>query len=827
VIEQVAQILGHDKIVAAGSETLLAKATKLLLAGESGCGKTSIAASIVSRLAHTHHVLTLCADEERQSQSYYVFHQLRRNDQNAQRLNQALEIGREFVYEEIPFAKPFQSLVNLISSLHNQETLRVIATESDHVSEGVIDLFSAMTKSRPLLLFIDDIQYLDAPSSRLLLKLMKKGRDWPHPIKILATLNNTAIERNPLSEQQAKLIGFLSPVTHVHKCRQSQFGALLNAFGLQGPIASQDLKMLFDCSGAHLEIVRTFVEDANLQGISSKALFAGQTEALVTLLHRYLTETGFYGSGAEVILAAAAICGQNIVEEEVVCITGAELSEVKRSIAAAMRWKLLEEEMGVPRFRHEITRHYFENSRRSERSGLHGTYAKCLQKMRPAEFGLHFTHLKKAGLIHEAGTAYCLWAIRAAVMHATMDLPTLDWSSPPWHEVEYLGSALNDVLKAIDIYREGQYEIAYKHLSAIVEAVPDEILAERDGLMAMCLLQSLVQEDRTAAAALLEPWRDQLQDASDTWVRLMMSLMFAQVQLGLFTEARQLEREVLRRLERFRRRDEGVRHLLNRFQAASCMLHASEIAIRRTERLIEELEKLPPGEGYLESNTHFVALSNASGLELAAGNYQKSVDYAERALTLRGNAPSRRFQSFAPALSNLLVAHALAHPSQVENLVSIYEHTFELRPEDEDSILFRNNQAGILIAAGRLEQANALLTEDYLSMKNTPHCDGYFFYFTTQNLALSEYLAGATERAMALLDEARKREGDLLPDCTSYLIQRHLYVRAIWESNPKLTLLEQNSLLTDMAEQQGKVGPSWSFFGRLPLFTSIEIWSLM
>ncbi|AJD52965.1 MAG: ATP-binding protein [Rhodospirillales bacterium] len=827
VNEQVAHVLEHDKIATAGAESLQAGATKLLLAGESGCGKTSVATSIFSRLSETHHVLTFFADEERQTQSYYVFHQLKRNDLNARRLSRALEIGREWVYEEVPFAKQLHSLVDLVSSLRQQETLDVIAKEVDDVAEGVINLLSAMSKSRPLLLFVDDLQYLDAQSSRLLLRLLKKGRNWPNQVKILATLNNTAIENHPLPVPQAKLMRELFPQIHVPKCHRDQFGALLQAFGLKSPIATHELNMLYDCSGAHLEIVRTFIEDANLRGISTTSLPIETTDALVTILQRYLTESGFSGSDSETILAAAAICGQNIVAEEVACVSGADLPEVARSIETAMRWKLLEENLGGPRFRHEITRHYFERNHHSDRLRLHATYARCLQKMRPAEFGLHFNHLRKAGLIHDAGVAYCLWTIRSAVMHTVADLPELDWSAPSWQRAQYLGRTLNEILKAIDLYREGQYELARKQLLVIDDAVPDQLMAERDGLMAMCLLQSLEQADRARAATLLEPWRDKLQQASDTWVRLMISLMFAQIQLSQFSEARQLEREVLRRLQKYRLHDEGVRHLLNRFRAASCMLHAHEIALPRTERLIEEMENLPVGERYIENNTYFVALTNASSLELTAGNYEKSAKYAERGLKLRGTAPTSKFQSFVPALSNLLVAHALARPSQIENIVSVYESTGKIKPEDEDNLLYRNNQASVLIMAGRFKQAKEMLTEDYLSMKVMPDCDGYFFFFTTQNLALTEYLTGNLENAISLLDESSEREDDLLPDCISYLVQRTRYIRDIWESNAKLTLSEQNGLLTDKANVKGRIGPCWPFYGRLPLFTPIEIWSLM
>lgn len=808
LLEQASKVFIHER------------PTFLLIKGPSGSGKSRLAEVIAKQFENASagdRALVLSGDSGREEEDYYTLESLKKTS----RFRETIAKASAGVVSDVLGGSAELALRQLF---HFSQ--KVDSDGVDRSTAGLIDLISTLSANNRILLVLDDFQFFDRASLQMIQRLAREAAspEWSgYKLRVLATIN-TSIKPAHKSAM-AGALNYFATLGELEYCSRPDLPILMKALGLKSSPTDDELDRLHVCTSGHLEVLRTFVSEDNLSALLEEHRTPNSPleffrDMMASLLADHLGDS--VGS-VRTVLAAASVIGEQSAAREVSCVTSLSVEEVETAAALARQMKVLTDEEASIRFRHQIIWQYFSEGASRSRLVFHSKYAWCLRSIKPSHYMSRAKH-------HVAAKQYELAAI-AAIHHTIQqqesrqqhDTSTVDWRTPPWSGLRHLATYERTILAAYRACHEGNYALAIETAESIDDGYPESLRAERDLLIAKFALHHLDLRHRQRSVDVLLPWVDVLGDDRDVWARLMAVAVFAHVQLGRFEEAERLERKMFLILAPNINHDKAIHGILNRVKSYSNMHRNPEGAKRRIEAVVDYYRESGLDKRLEFANDFMISLTNLSAVELELGNYGSCAHNAKEALGLIQSVKVGHLQSPRPAANNLLIAEFLSGDAQPLRLATKLEEVMWWRSGSDD-LLMRNNIASALMYAGALDDAERALEHLIDDIRRIDGCDDYYAFFPTSNLAVMKIIRGDWQGGRDLLDSAAQMMATMPPGCTPQLAKQQQALRAIaLEQVPLASALELDSKIR-AKDGIGAGADGWRFWGRGPLFSSLEIW---
>lgn len=814
----VAKVLGHDELSVTLARQIKSPGShRLILQGKSGTGKSAISEAVARECeASGMYVLVLRGDRGRLDYRYHPLDGLRFRTRATDLVLGGLGTVWEAIGEFRPGTKTLEKAVKVALTASDRYLGAPKSVVGDHVCEAFINGLQRVGKKKDLLLVLDDVQYFDVDSAILLERTIREFSKYPGLAAKLSILVNRNTD-HPLPEPGGAILRTFSAPRTIESCPRSRFPELLQAFGLHSLPDAATLDILFDCSGGNLEVVRALsaemFKDRQLQAANETELFR---EVLGRTLERALRADDPLLS----ILSIASIAGTGISRDEVACLTGHSKEDLADAFKRAKDLALVDETASFFRFRHEATWHFFWGKVAAKERDAHARYAKCLTTLRPSSYGEHQTHLLAANL-HEEAVIAGAQAILQQARHRPLPLNAHVALMSSWRGHETVSEATSDILSAMDLVRAGRIGDALTILEAISEAAPTALLAERDFVRATAYLKRPSRNAIERALSILTAWDDSLADDHlEVWSRLKSTATFAFVQAAKFDDASKARQILFRKLARPAALDETIKRSILRWELNANMLLEPEAANRQIERATGSLLKLSDEGTTASPADAFIGLTNLSSSELALSRFERASGVAAQAIELKREAGFEIAASRIPALSNLLVSEHLSGRMTPVACAKRFLDTVGQVPDDEDFLLLASNCLASLIDAEDLVEAKRLV-QHITGVTIIEDCEDYVRYFWQSNIATLELMQGHPTAAIEIMDAIAECLQSFPPGDRRALTARHKVIAdALFEGS-----VSPQGLNELLRKQPPGGGPTWSFFGRLALYTPIEIWA--
>lgn len=820
MVVSAAQVLGHDKLTDEIHIDLInGRVRRLLLAGPSGCGKSWIAERVAQKCEETgFHAIRLTGDKGRHASPYHPLQALRFSTKTKEFISRTYRVVREALTDFQPGVKTVQAALDEAFAAGDQLFGVPRTAAGDHVVEAFVDSVRRLISEVPVLIILDDIQYFDPDSCLLVDKLLRRfsgSEPENRQLKLIATQNTDQPVR---SEAGDILRGFFRE-RRIPLCTREAFPDLLGAFGLTRSLNKHELDVIFDCCGGHLEVVRAISEDLGdggaLDGRSTDELFrAAMSRRLDSVL-----------SGDDQLLSLleiVAVAGTQIHREEVACLADLTPERVGDILSRGKSLSIVDAAASSLRFRHEITWRYFLDRLGPSEKEAHARYARCLSRIRPSAYRARYEHLLAADRLEDAAVAAAQALLQEARIHGTDTLRLAEIETAWWSDRGYLATALREMLAATAEIRRHHLDQAVVRLDGLGDALPDQLLGERDVLLSTALVKTLDQRSLARAAEVLSHWEDSLIQDLDLWARQKSALVLAYVQLGRFEHATRIRRDLFRKLAPSVSLDPGVARQLHRWELNANMLLEMEAANRQISRACEAMLAMAAQGAVISSSDIFVALTNLSASELTLGRYVRACNLATQGIQLARQKLVDNWASGAPICNNLIVAGLLAGQLTAAESLREMQQLLDRSGEDDDRLLIAANCAAAALYAGDLTAAERALSWALALMERMDGCEPYTRYFINANRAVLLSLQGNRPRAAELMTSVEPLIVSFPPGDRQALGRRH---RLVFDAcQTAITRVEQIDEYLRAHDARGP-GPNWAFFGRAPLFTAIELWA--
>jgi hypothetical protein len=714
-------------------------------------------------------------------------------------------------------------LVGSVTSYLVEEVLnhrkRRLAREALVLTEQEQDLLfviQATAQRKRLLLTLDHPEVWDGASWSLLALILSERLDELYP-----ALADAVILVGASKETPARIRSIVTPerLTElpIRLLEHDQLPVALTTFGL-GALNRTDVALLYEITNGRLDLLHDIGQhfrESDLTGFS-----AGWSDFYTRLVKRRLLGLREHLRELEDTLTAAAVIGRTFTLGDIACLTGFAIDSVTATLRLATSEHFVSSIGDMTRFESAELHRYFHRAGEGEHARYHAKFAECLRAMRPGDYGHRVHHLRLAGNIEDAQTCYALAALAARREYRPPPDPGDLEASLGWNEIRRY---LDAMLSAFEAYEDQQISNGLSILDGLETFLPDVLIAERDYLEAMLLLAAPSVDGYDRARALLEQWNRLEGREGELWTRIAQSLIVAQVQTGHIEEARRLEAEITANYWRRRHVDPWAIHALNVLRRRSECLHSLPTATQRLEDALAYFGPAVPRSLPRHPIQYYYTLTNLIGNQLASGHFGYASMRSTELEELIRSYPYIPWPVPEIAANNSVLARYLDGILDVATATGLLTQLTRDSTESGDRILLQNNCAVLLIHAGRVQEARAILDVNYASVVKSKEPDGYHRYFVGTNLAALLALDGEIQRALNLIDECAASISQFYPAIHATIIRRHqLFDEAIKEA-PTLTPEEFDNFLLQRYGMQ--VGPQWAFYGRGFLLTDIQFWS--
>ena len=307
----------------------------------------------------------------------------------------------------------------------------------------------------------------------------------------------------------------------------------------------------------------------------------------------------------------------------------------------------------------------------------------------------------------------------------------------------------------------------------------------------------------------------------NSWCRIWLLLLLANVQLGEYEEAGKVERRIAEFLSNRSKFDHGAERQLYRLLAISEMHSAAEVAKKRIGQAMRLLRKKISSHGFADLYEYFICLSNKSGNAVTVGEFASAIDAAAKALLLSRDYPTIRFPArWAPA-NNMIVAAVLdgrIKPSEGATCLGALAERF---PNVDDNLLIYSNLGSLELLSGRYDAAIEAFNATRLRLERTPDIDPYYRYHFESNYAIALYLSGERE-GEDIWNACQDLIHRVMPALRSDLVSRHAAVTSAFRVGAT-----NNTTWSFAIESAASVSPHFRP-ARFPsgiFLSDIQIWS--
>ena len=120
--------------------------------------------------------------------------------------------------------------------------------------------------------------------------------------------------------------------------------------------------------------------------------------------------------------------------------------------------------------------------------------------------------------------------------------------------------------------------------------------------------------------------------------------------------------------------------------------------------------------------------------------------------------------------------------------------------------------------------ADTPLMQQYKKIKKEYEVDEYYKYFIINNYSILNFLNGNKEKSIKIFEDIQ----NMLPlsNNIDYFISRNAYIKEMLNNVDRCYILSNNRWNLYLNDKYPKtIGEAWNFWGKLLLFSDLQIWS--
>lgn len=808
----IGEALDYPSVIS-GCIEALARTRLVQVTGPSGTGKTTIAANLKTELQRAGYEVVVLSALCKDPSPFGIFEKLAQYGKRTQVLKKTFADDGAAFLRDIP-------LIGNSLALLAQAAIDVTTSVSAPVSTGELEALLSMqrlTRSKPLVLIIDDCQYLQEPSAACLTRLFSREIQAALPgleqVSVVLMENDEA--EVGTGEWREWLGRRAAASKRTRRPRRDEFPIVLESFGLSTRLTPDMYDALYAITGGHLKLAQQVASLYEGGGRLKDTAICNPAKIANTILKERLKTLGSNAPSVQRLLGIMACAGRSLSREEVECAFG-DRAMFERVFEIAVREEYLKfsEEIEVS---HGIIEAAVLHD--GETPDYHQKLEDCIRLIRPGDYLRRFRHCLRSGDTMRAANLGALIQLRFA--QGKMVPPSGDTLV----ELRAAAACHSDIVSngrlAISAMDTSDHQMAITLLLKCPIGSDSILGAELSHLLALNYFKLHNAYGYESAQRILSSWETYTVEL-ELWSRLMATQAAVYVHLGQFDRGQKIWGKVKYANRNLKERSENAAAKVMTLHRQASMYFPDEVALRYVEEAVAFF--LPPPGCQVPANLFELtsSLTNLSALKFCVGDFEQAASFSHAALDYLTKLPGiRGVEPYKPINNATIAMYRAGHLSAQDGADLL--RTLILRDGNTyDRVLVASNMATLDLLAGRLSEGLDTLRELFEYVKSRD-MDPYYYTYCASNLASAWFHAGQ----QALAEQVW---------CTipAYIARFRTSERVMLEKRHQIMTTAFSRLKSgDIAGWEEYpascrstfASATWECFGRGFLLSDIQVWS--
>ena len=303
----------------------------------------------------------------------------------------------------------------------------------------------------------------------------------------------------------------------------------------------------------------------------------------------------------------------------------------------------------------------------------------------------------------------------------------------------------------------------------------------------------------------------------EMWVRASILLRDLYYELNIDKEERENIKIQLDNISKKYPLDSYMKDMCYIFYLKSNMYFEIQIAFYCTKKALNYFSK---NISIYNNQQYLVSVINHSANCIVLNKYEEAYELIYN-LTFNN---SMIFDKLYPELlsNNFILSCYLSNKCSSKEAIKNMEIISKY--ESADKILIQNNLTVLYAESGNFKKAIELSENLYKKIKKEYEVDEYYKYFIINNYSILNFLNGNKEKSIKIFEDIQ----NMLPSSNNidYFISRNAYIKEMLNNVDRCYILSNNRWNLYLNDKYPKtIGEAWNFWGKLLLFSDLQIWS--
>lgn len=782
---------------------------RLLVYGEPGSGKKTLSKHAAERWDKLDgaKVLTLTNISRKAELEYSPFYSAidSFHGEKKRALDNILrEAGRD-----VPFiGNTLSALIDFVLQKHKSHAYNAFPLSEEE--QVICKLMEKKLRGKTKVLLICENIDVWGPEAQNLLGAIMNGQvemDGVNTFSFLITSDSTPLPSHIVASCSAH---FLQPIP------RNSVKDVLRAFNSTLYCSPEQEDMLFTVSGGNLQILK---ECSHLFGSSPMQAIA-QGSFWLMLTERINHEVKNSQDLVE-LLKRLSVIGYNSQKELLRRFSQDCIEDYGNTIGSGINLKLIEETSNAYEFSNRVIRELAYESISARRAQYHKQLEQCIYILYPSAYKERSNHLLLSGDKRNAAVLYLIFLL-FHLRTTGCEIQLFDNAYLVLMKEFGLDVLYNKIKKAYFLYFKNEYQSSREILDNIY-AEDLEIRFEVDYLRGLIISNWTCAGDIfTEKLDMLYYWHtDKFKEKHlEMWLRVTMLLAEFLYEIGKADEGKILIHPIMQVFDEKAPTDIRIRNQLHVFHLKANQFYSVEMAFARVE---QALQYFTPSDGtntYLRN--YYLALVNQAANLTIMGRAIDGFARAEEAKQLLLSFPDISFSKQEVLINNYVLSGYLSGKLNCDDALA------ELAPYQgklgnyADELLINNSIAAFWALQGDIDEAIRISESLYAYITSREDNDPYYSYFLMNNYAVINCIAKSFSPALDILEKATNIIP--LPRNRQYFLHRNRLIKELIKKN-FFNELPNNWNTHLITSSPYTVGPCWAFWGRLLLFSDLQVWT--
>lgn len=820
-------ISNQDVILKHITQDILSEKKFAIIKGTSGTGKSFLLNCVETQQEGITFTYKLEGDYYLRSRDFYPF----LNFINSMYLHDKKNIRNTIVREGI------KNTIGELGSLSplGDDLLSVCITELSNVGRKKRELYNSIfckeeldvlfpleyfcSKEKQVIFLIDDLQYWDSKSLRLLYTLMKMQNN---EYVFLKNAQFVGVINTDFHNYDDELNGIITLADQcVYKMdvtSKENYKTVLKQLGLDITLSNELIEALYSISGGNLQLTADIVlllnDEKNIDETVRKII---SDKNLGHLLIERLSKINDKGNMINETLKYASLFGSSFYYHDLEQVLEKDESYIRNLIEAAQEFCLVYKSANGASFIHELIREAYKIETQENKVKYYTGYANCLKILYPGKYKERAESLRDAGEYESAAIISILDFLKQLRTNKTNCLDSYTHLELPY----YLKDFMESMEKAYNFFFGGAYDKCLFVLDSIDDIFPSVLQAEKYYLVSITLSKWLDTSSRKRAFKCLEPFLNiaYIDNEIEVWERIVSAYIIACVHNNACEEAKKYEIQLKESIGKRIAFDIDASYKINIMRRKASSLHNPEQSFISTEKSKNFFAPKIKGGLPLDPIEYYMSLNNFLATSLMAGEFETTLNEATEILSLPKKIKYLKFPRFEMPINNAILIYYLNNQitadKACERLQQVID-TYNL--ESSTEVIIRVNIAIFHAISNNLSKSLNILKNLFDKMKEIDNLEFYYKYLVEVNFKVIEYLNGDKSS----LNTLSKLQKECVSQGEKYL---EAHVKSLVDLSTQTLPIDTSWYITPLTDFKLEHSNCWKYYGRKYLFGELEFWS--